>query len=252
MVDTNTTTPVVPTATPVRTQRDDRRPQGDKRGGGFKDVEKEFQEELLGVDRVTRVTAGGRQLRFRASVVIGNGKGTVGFGMGKAGEVVIAIEKAVRDAKKNLLSFSIIDGTIAHDLSASYKAANIFIHPASKGTGLIAGGSARKVFAVAGIKDILAKQRGGNNPITNARVTMKALAALKKVAKITPKTVTEKATPEVVAVAPVKVAPVKTESPKTVSVKAESPKKTPAKAVVSKAAPAKKAPAKKVPAKKAE
>jgi small subunit ribosomal protein S5 len=199
MADTTNTT------APVKTQRDDRRPQGDKHGGGFKDVQKEFQEELLGIDRVTRVTAGGRQLRFRASVVIGNGKGTVGFGMGKAGEVVIAIEKAVRDAKKNLLSFNIIDGTIAHDLTASYKAANIFIHPASKGTGLIAGGSARKVFAVAGIKDILAKQRGGNNPITNARVTMKALAALKKV-KVTPK-----ATPvvsEEVAVAPkVPVAP---------------------------------------------
>ncbi len=107
--------------------------------------------------------------------------------MGKAGEVVVAIEKAVRDAKKNLLSFSIIDGTIAHDLSASYKAANIFIHPASKGTGLIAGGSARKVFAVAGIKDILAKQRGTTNPITNARVTMKALACLKKVTRTTSK-----------------------------------------------------------------
>ncbi len=115
--------------------------------------------------------------------------------MGKAGEVVVAIEKAVRDAKKNLLSFAIVDGTIAHDLSASYKAANIFIHPASKGTGLIAGGSARKVFAVAGIKDILAKQRGTNNPITNARVTMKALSSLKKVVKTTPKT-TPVASPE--------------------------------------------------------
>lgn len=202
MVDsTNTTAPT----TQVKSQRDDRRPRDDKRGGGFKDVQKEFQEELLGVDRVTRVTAGGRQLRFRASVVIGDGKGTVGFGMGKAGEVVVAIEKAVRDAKKNLLSFSIIDGTIAHDLTANYKAANIFIHPASKGTGLIAGGSARKVFAVAGIKDILAKQRGTNNPITNARVTMKALASLKKV-KVAPKAVVT-ATEEVKIEAPVAAAP---------------------------------------------
>lgn len=228
MVDTtNTTAEATPTA-PVKSQRDDRRPQGDKRGGGFKDVEKEFQEELLGVDRVTRVTAGGRQLRFRASVVIGNGKGTVGFGMGKAGEVVVAIEKAVRDAKKNLLTFSIIDGTIAHDLTANYKAANIFIHPASKGTGLIAGGSARKVFAVAGIKDILAKQRGTNNPITNARVTMKALASLKKVAKVTPKAVPAVASEEV---------------------KTEAPKVAPAKKPAAVKTPAKKAPAK---AKKAE
>lgn len=190
MVDTTNTTP--PAKTP---QRDNRPARDDKRGGGFKDVQKEFQEELLGVDRVTRVTAGGRQLRFRASVVIGDGKGTIGFGMGKAGEVVVAIEKAVRDAKKNLLTFNIVDGTIAHELNVSFKAANIFIHPASKGTGLIAGGSARKVFAVAGIKDIIAKQRGTNNPITNARVTMKALATLKKVAKVSLKTVSA-STPE--------------------------------------------------------
>lgn len=177
------------TNTQAKPGREDKRPRDDKRGGGFKDVQKEFQEELLGVDRVTRVTAGGRQLRFRASVVIGDGKGTIGFGMGKAGEVVVAIEKAVRDAKKNLVSFAIIDGTIAHDLTAHYKAANIFIHPASKGTGLIAGGSARKIFAVSGIKDIIAKQRGGNNPITNARVTIKALSSLKKVAKVASKVV---------------------------------------------------------------
>lgn len=206
MVDTTNTT------APVKPERDNRPARDDKRGGGFKDVQKEFQEELLGVDRVTRVTAGGRQLRFRASVVIGDGKGTVGFGMGKAGEVVVAIEKAVRDAKKNLLSFAIVDGTIAHDLSANYKAANIFIHPASKGTGLIAGGSARKIFAVAGIKDILAKQRGGNNPITNARVTIKALSNLKKVARITPKAAPVTSTEEVkteAPVAPAKKAPAK-------------------------------------------
>ncbi|MDD2891513.1 MAG: 30S ribosomal protein S5 [Candidatus Gracilibacteria bacterium] len=219
MVDTNTTAPTAPTA-PVKSQRDNRRPRDDKRGGGFKDVEKEFQEELLGIDRVTRVTAGGRQLRFRASVVIGNGKGTVGFGMGKAGEVVVAIEKAVRDAKKNLLSFNIIDGTIAHDLNASYKAANIFIHPASKGTGLIAGGSARKVFAVAGIKDILAKQRGGNNPITNARVTMKALASLKKVTKVTPKATPVATSEEETVVAP-KATPVKAPTKKAAAPKAK-------------------------------
>ncbi len=206
MADTTNTT------APVKTQRDNKPARDDKRGGGFKDVQKEFQEELLGIDRVTRVTAGGRQLRFRASVIIGNGKGTVGFGMGKAGEVVVAIEKAVRDAKKNLLTFNIVDGTIAHDLTASYKAANIFIHPASKGTGLIAGGAARKVFAVAGIKDILAKQRGGNNSITNARVTMKALASLKKV-KITPKT------PVVVTTEEEVVAP-KVETPKVATKKA--------------------------------
>jgi len=176
-------------------------------------------------------------------VVIGNGKGTVGFGIGKAGEVVIAIEKAVRDAKKNLISFAIMDGTIAHDLTASYKAANIFIHPASKGTGIISGGSARKIFAVSGIKDILAKQRGANNPITNARVTMKALSTLKKVAVRPMKTsvVSEEGTKEV--------------APKVTEAKAIAKKEAPvvAKEVVKAVevkAPAKKAVAKKAPAAK--
>lgn len=142
--------------------------------------------------------------------------------MGKAGEVVVAIEKAVRDAKKNLLTFSIVDGTIAHDINANYKAANIFIHPASKGTGLIAGGSARKVFAVAGIKDILAKQRGANNPITNARVTMKALSGLKKATKVAPKVAPVTSVEEVVA-------PAAVETPKVTTPKTPAAaKKTPA------------------------
>lgn len=166
---------------------------------GMREVQKEFQEELLGVDRVTRVTAGGRQLRFRASVIIGDGKGRVGLGLGKAGEVVVAIEKAVRDAKKNLITFPIVEGTIPHDLTANFKAASIMIHPASRGTGIIAGGSARKIFAVSGIKDILAKQRGGNNPITNARVTLKALSCIKPVVKFASKKVATEATTEVVA-----------------------------------------------------
>lgn len=169
----------------------------------MKDVQKEFREELLGIDRVTRVTAGGRQLRFRASVIIGDGKGRVGLGLGKAGEVVIAIEKAVRDAKKNLVTFPIVNGTIPHDVISNFKAARVFIHPASKGTGIIAGGSARKIFAVSGIKDILAKQQGTNNPITNARVVMKALGNLKSDTKMFgKKTVVAVATDAPVAAAP--------------------------------------------------
>lgn len=145
----------------------------------MREEEKEFKEELLAVDRVTRVTAGGRQIRFRASIVIGDGKGRVGLGTGKAGEVQVAIEKAIRDAKKNLISFPIVNGTIPHDVSASYKSSSLFIHPAYSGTGIIAGGSVRKIFAVSGVKDIIAKQHGAPNKITNARVTMKALAGLK-------------------------------------------------------------------------
>lgn len=157
---------------------------GKSRGGQFQEVRKEFNEELLRIDRVTRVTAGGRQLRFRVSLVIGDGKGTVGLGIGKAGEVVIAIEKATRDAKKNLVRFEIHNGTIAHDVTAKFKAVEVLLHPADAGTGIIGGGSIRKVLAVAGIKDVLAKRHSASkNPITAARATIKALSSLKRLGK---------------------------------------------------------------------
>jgi small subunit ribosomal protein S5 len=96
---------------------------------------KEFQEELLSIDRVTRVTAGGRQLRFRASIVIGDGKGRVGFGTGKSGEVVSAIQKAINNAKKNLVKVEICPGnTVSHDIKVKFKSAVIMLHPASEGT----------------------------------------------------------------------------------------------------------------------
>jgi small subunit ribosomal protein S5 len=151
---------------------------GDRRGG-FKDAPKEFQEELLEIARVTRVTAGGRQLRFRASVVIGNGKGTIGYGTGKAGEVSVAVEKAVRDAKKNLMTFPIENGTIPHGVTENFKATTVMIHPASEGTGIIAGGAIRKLAFVSGLKDIIIKRYGGTNPLTNIRAIFRAFAALK-------------------------------------------------------------------------
>ncbi len=180
----------------------------------MREEEKEFREELLAIDRVTRVTAGGRQIRFRASIVIGDGKGRVGLGTGKAGEVQMAIEKAIRDAKKNLITFPIVNGTIPHDVSANYKASSLFLHPAHAGTGIIAGGSVRKIFAVSGIKDVIAKQHGAPNKITNARVTMKALASLKPVSLITafskqPKTDAGEKESSEVAPTPVKKAPAK-------------------------------------------
>jgi len=211
----------------------------EERRGGFHEEKKEFKEELLRIDRVTRVTAGGRQLRFRASVIIGDNNGRIGFGIGKAGEVVIAIEKAVRDAKKNLVHLPITNGTIPYDVTAKYKAAAVYIHPADEGTGIIAGGAVRKVLAVSGIKDILAKQNGSSkNPINNARAVIKALGLLK--AKPTSFSTKKSApvdapiVPEAVAVVPVVVAPV------------EAPKPAPAK----KTAPVAKAPAKKPAAKK--
>ena len=140
---------------------------------------KEFKEELLAIDRVTRVTAGGRQLRFRAVMVIGDAKGKVGLGTGKSWEVVDAIAKAIADAKKNMIQVNVSEGTVPYNLTAKFKAATIMLHPASKGTGIIAGGSARKVLAVAGYKDILAKRYGSSNLLNNAKATLKALQSFK-------------------------------------------------------------------------
>ncbi|MDD2693801.1 MAG: 30S ribosomal protein S5 [Candidatus Gracilibacteria bacterium] len=182
-----TTTPTTPAEGTSRPRHERSGPRGDRkpRRDGMREEEKEFKEELLAIDRVTRVTAGGRQIRFRASIVIGDGKGRVGLGTGKAGEVQVAIEKAIRDAKKNLITFPIVNGTIPHDVSANYKSSSLFIHPAHPGTGIIAGGSVRKIFAVSGVKDVIAKQHGAPNKITNARVTMSALAALKPLHLVT-------------------------------------------------------------------
>lgn len=186
-----TETSVAPEAT-KEAPKGDRRDNGARKGGprrdgargGIREEAKEFKEEMLEIARVTRVTAGGRQLRFRASIVIGDGKGRVGLGIGKSGEVQGAIEKAIRDAKKNLVTFNIVNDTIAHDVSVNFKSSTLFLHPAHPGTGIIAGGAVRKICSVSGLKDVIAKQHGSSNPITNARVAMKAFAALKPVSQI--------------------------------------------------------------------
>lgn len=186
-VETEVTETTAQENTPKNDSREKGRgPRKPRRGDrkGIREEVKEFQEEILAIDRVTRVTAGGRQLRFRVALVIGDGKGRVGLGIGKAGEVQGAIEKALRDARKNLITFPMVDGTIAHDVTVNFKSSAIFIHPAHPGTGIIAGGSARKIFAVAGIKDIIAKQHGAPNTITNTRVTLKALQSLKPAALV--------------------------------------------------------------------
>ncbi|MDD3302976.1 MAG: 30S ribosomal protein S5 [Candidatus Gracilibacteria bacterium] len=143
-------------------------------------VVNEFKEELLSVDRVTRVTAGGRQLRFRAVMLVGNGKGKIGLGTGKSGEVVTAIAKAVNAAKKNMVEVPINDGSVPYNLTVKYKSAIVKLHQASKGTGIIAGGATRKVLDVAGYSDVLAKRFGSTNLINNARATLKALTSFKK------------------------------------------------------------------------
>lgn len=141
---------------------------------------KEFKEELLSIDRVTRVTSGWRQLRFRAVMVIGNWKWKVWLGTWKSWEVVDAIAKATANAKKNLVEVPLVDGTVPYDLNVKYKSAKMMIHPASEWTWLIAWWSARKVLSVAWYKDILAKRYWSTNIINNARATLKALTSFKK------------------------------------------------------------------------
>jgi small subunit ribosomal protein S5 len=145
----------------------------------FQKPRKEFKEELLAIDRVTRVTSWGRQLRFRAVMVIWDGKGRVALGTWKSWEVVDAIAKAISDAKKNLTNVRIENGTVPYNVEAKYKAAKIMVHPASEGTWIIAGWAARKVLMVAWYKDILAKRYGSSNLINNARATIKALSSFK-------------------------------------------------------------------------
>ena len=140
---------------------------------------KEFKEELLAIDRVTRVNSWGRQLRFRAVMVIGDGKGNVALGTGKSWEVVDAIAKAVADAKKRLVTVKIENGTVPYNVEAKFKAAKIMVHPASVGTWIIAWGAVRKVLAASGYTDVLAKRYGSTNSINNAKATIKALTSFK-------------------------------------------------------------------------
>lgn len=143
---------------------------------------KEFQEEVLQIDRVTRVVKGGRRLRFRATVAIGDGKGRVGVGVGKSSEVVGGIQKAVSRAKANLINVPITKGdTIPHPVRVKYKAAQMIVLPASPGTGVIAGGSLRKVLHLAGVKNVLSKNIGSRNTLVTAQAAIKALQQLRPV-----------------------------------------------------------------------
>lgn len=146
---------------------------------GAKREPQEYEEEVLQIDRVTRVVKGGRRLRFRATVVVGNRTGKVGIGIGKSTEVVGAIQKAIRKAKKDIVVVPLKNGTIPHDIKFKFKAARILLMPASPGTGIIAGGAVRKIAELCGIKNLLSKMLGGSNRITNAQAMMMALAKLK-------------------------------------------------------------------------
>ncbi len=140
---------------------------------------KEFDEEVIQIDRVTKVVKGGRRLRFRATVVIGNRKGKVGIGIGKSKEVTGAIQKAIAKAKKDTIQVILDDVTIPHDIKVKYKAARLLLLPASPGTGIIAGGTIRKVLELAGVKDILSKSLGTTNKVNTTKATVEALKKLR-------------------------------------------------------------------------
>jgi len=139
----------------------------------------DFEEAIVNIGRVTKVVTGGRRFRFTALIVVGNKNGTVGYGVGKAKEVPDAIRKAVDEAFKNLTTVKIKGSTIAHDIEHKYNASRILLKPASEGTGVIAGGAARPVLELSGIKDVLTKSIGSNNLNTLVRATIEALSRIK-------------------------------------------------------------------------
>jgi small subunit ribosomal protein S5 len=143
-------------------------------------AELSLEEKLLGIDRVTKVVKGGRHLRFRALVVVGDGQGHVGFGLAKAAAVPEAVRKAGAMARKGLIEVPIKDDTIPHEILAKFGASKILLKPAAPGTGLIVSNTARAVLELAGIKDILGKSLGGSSKINVAKATMLALANLRK------------------------------------------------------------------------
>ena len=146
--------------------------------------EKVLEERVVTINRVTKVVKGGRRFRFSALVVVGDYKGNVGFGRGKAQEVPEAIKKAIEDAKKNMISVPIIGTTIPHEITGEFGAGKVFLRPAPAGTGVVAGGVVRSVVELAGIQDITTKSLGSSTPINIVRATFAALKALRTVEQV--------------------------------------------------------------------
>lgn len=139
----------------------------------------ELTERLVAVNRVTKVTKGGRTFTFAAIVVVGNGDGIVGWGLGKAGEVTAAIAKGTEAAKKNLIKVPVLKGTIPHEQIAKFGGAQVYLQPASHGTGVKAGGAMRAVLESVGITDVLAKAKGSSNPHNLVKATILALSEMR-------------------------------------------------------------------------
>lgn len=139
----------------------------------------ELKDKVVAVNRVTKVVKGGRRFSFSAIVVVGDGKGVVGYGLGKANEVTDAIAKAIDDAKKNLIKIPLMKGTVPHEMMGKYSGGLVLVKPAAAGTGVIAGGAMRAVFESAGVKDVLAKSKGSSNPHNVVKATFDALSKMR-------------------------------------------------------------------------
>ena len=139
----------------------------------------ELKDRLVAVQRVTKVTKGGRHFRFAAIVVVGDENGVVGYGLGKANEVTTAISKGVEDAKKNLIKVPVLNGTIPHEQEVKFGGARVFMKPAAPGTGVKAGGAMRAVFESVGVRNVLAKSKGSSNPHNLVKATVAALSQMR-------------------------------------------------------------------------
>lgn len=139
----------------------------------------ELKDKLVAVNRVTKVTKGGRHFSFAAIVVVGNEKGVIGYGLGKANEVSDAISKGIEDAKKNLVKVPVFKSTVPHEQDGKFGGSRVFLKPASTGTGVIAGGAMRAVLESVGVKDVLAKSKGSSNPHNVVKATLDALMKMR-------------------------------------------------------------------------
>lgn len=139
----------------------------------------ELKDRLVAINRVTKVTKGGRTMTFAAIVVVGDGKGVIGWGLGKAGEVSTAISKGTESAKKNLMKVPVLKGTIPHEIEVKYGGAVVLLKPAAPGTGMKAGGAMRAVLESAGVNDVIAKSKGSSNPHNLVKATILALSQMR-------------------------------------------------------------------------
>lgn len=160
------------------TERDQRGPRRGRERARSTPEEKEFDQRIIDLARVTRVMAGGKRMRFRACVVVGDGKGRLGYGLGKGADVTMAVQKAANRARRDVVAVPIVRETIPHELHVKVKAARLLLKPAPKGTGVVAGGAIRQALELSGIGNIVAKVYGSKNKINNVRALFAALKML--------------------------------------------------------------------------